>query len=43
MIKHHIKYSTIRVLKNNRNEKKSIETSYSSADHREFNILLVFN
>lgn len=42
MIKHHIKYSTIRVLKDNRNEKKSIEASYSSADHKAFYTLLVF-
>ena len=43
MIKNHIKYSTIRVLKDNRNEKKSIEASYSSADKKAFYILLVFN
>ena len=42
MITHHIKYSTIRVLKDNRNEKKSIEASYSSADHKAFYTLLVF-
>ena len=36
MIKHHKKYSTIRVLKDNRNEKKSIEASYSSQNTKRF-------
>ena len=43
MIKHHIKYSTIRVLKDHGHEKKGIETSYSSADQKAFYTLLVFN